>query len=209
MTDSDWAKDLDKVNISTKIFDDTIETIRTTLDLPTENPFETQRSRLVFAHGIHDGNFLFSPGDQRVWHRRAGKWIEEMGYAAPEASDASSASSGTNEIALAQTELVEALIGHGIFREKDLGLLSIKGDSEVDSCCSSPDASSYFASQSVTCGTPESAVASIEIETSEEDLNAYKESEKRHRKAVENTFDFGYFDWYGNDRETRLPRSSA
>lgn len=200
MTDVEWANDLGKTNVSAQKFDDTIERIRHALELPVENTSATQKSKRTFAQPINDHSFLFSPGDQRVWHGRARAWVQQIA-AVSEELNSDSGSSDSDDLTRSQTELVEALIGHGIFRDNDLSLTSVGYGSEIESSLFLSDISSRLASPTPVRDNTDSSVRDPDAEISEADMMAYEQSKKRHRKGVESTLDFEYFNWYNTRRE--------
>ncbi|KAH7371125.1 hypothetical protein BKA66DRAFT_444301 [Pyrenochaeta sp. MPI-SDFR-AT-0127] len=120
MTDSDWAKCLNTRYAPTTVFDDALDACRQQLDLaPIKCSIQSCEETKLDAQISHLGSF-FSPGDHRVWHTKARIWTQQL---MDDVSESYGRESSICSSASSQTELVEALIGHGLLRDDDLTLL--------------------------------------------------------------------------------------
>jgi hypothetical protein len=143
MTAGDWARCLDTQYVPATIFDDAVDLCRQKLDLaPLKTPAPFEERGNVVKQTPHQG-CLFSPGDRRVWHRKAGVWVGKLRDATYESPGYNAVPQEPDGVNHSQTELVEALIGHGLLRDDDLNLLAAESPSADDGeLCSSSSSTS-------------------------------------------------------------------
>lgn len=123
MTAGDWMRCLDAHYVSATYFDNAVEFYRQNLELQPMENIRWSEEQIVSQQCHPRRSCLFSTGGHRIWHRKAKRWTRKLSGFTYESSGSESASLRSNSITHRQTELVEAVIGHGLLRDVDLSLL--------------------------------------------------------------------------------------